>query len=181
MPIIFLVDFYIYRESVIGHDLEKGNLVARQYEFARLSIDPDQPKTRWAIYLLYGFVKKAMSERVTATLAHELTHFYMRLKGVSHFQDIIRMLLQGKSDFEIYQKQHEELTGFHELFEEPVRSLILKEEEEDSSSFARLAKEYCRNSRALSDQGFFETILGAEGAKKYLEEETEEEKRKLGL
>ncbi len=160
----------------------KGNLIAREYEFARVSIDPDEPKKKWAIYLLYDFVKRATPERLTATLAHELTHFYMRVKGVSHAQDVIRMVFQGKSDFEISQKKHEELAGYHELFEEPVRSLILKDEEDDKASInVTLAKEYCKDSRALSGQGFFDAILSVKRAREYLKSAAEEEARKLGL
>jgi hypothetical protein len=176
VPVIFVVDFYIYEESIIGKDPEKRSRVAQKYAFACLSVDPDLPKTKWAIYLLYNYVKKATSDSVTTTLAHELTHFYMRMRGVSHSQDILQMMLQGKSDFEIYQKEHEELTNFNELFEEPVRSLILTQEQEPfSPATGRLAKEYCRSARALSSSEFLEAILGPERARKYLDEQLHDE------
>jgi hypothetical protein len=95
LPTVFVIPFYPYVQSVIGHDPVRGDLIDRRRMDALTSCDADNPD-KWAIYLVYGLVKKAYDRLFMAILAEELTHFYMRLKGVSKAAEVWKLTIEGK-------------------------------------------------------------------------------------
>jgi len=177
LPTVFVIPFYPYIESVIGYDAQKGYLIERGRMNALITSDADNPD-RWAIYLTYGFVKKAYDELFMAILAEELTHFYMRLKGVSKGAEVADMVEKGKGETEIYKKKEEELKDYHLRFDEPMSSYI-QERERKSLPTPQQNREFCEGSKAIPQAKFLEAILGVDRANKHLEKEAERLAREL--
>jgi len=134
---------------------------------ALTSCDADNPE-RWAIYLVYGLVKKAYDRLFMAILAEELTHFYMRLKGVSKAAEVWKLTIEGKGQAATYDKKEEELKDYHLLFDEPVSSYI-QEAESKHLPTVQQGHEFCEGSKPIPQSKFLEAILGEDRAKKHLE------------
>jgi len=177
LPTVFVIPFYPYIQSVIGHDAQKGDLLERRSMDALTTSDADDPD-RWAIYLVYGLVKRADDILFMAILAEELTHFYMRLKGVSKAAEVVQMIEEGKGSTDIYDKKEEELRDHHLLFDEPLCSYI-QEAEQKGLPTLQQGREFCEGSKAIPQARFLEAILGADRAKKHLEKEAERFAREL--
>jgi hypothetical protein len=177
LPTVFVIPFYPYVQSVIGHDPVRGDLIDRRSMDALISCDADNPD-RWAIYLVYGLVKKAYDRLFMAILAEELTHFYMRLKGVSKAAEVWKLTIEGKGQAATYDKKEEELKDYHLLFDEPVSSHI-QEAESKGLPTVQQGHEFCEGSKPIPQSKFLEAILGEDRAKKHLEKQVEKLAREL--
>jgi hypothetical protein len=175
LPTIFVIPFYPFVQQVILHDPQKGDLIDRRSMDALTATDADDPDN-WAIYLVYGLVKKAYDRLFMAILAEELAHFYMRLKGISKAGEIIQMYLEGKGQAETYDKKEEELKDFHLLFEEPVCSYI-QEAKQKGQPTVQQGREFCEGSKPIPQDNFLEAILGSDRAKRHLEKQVEKLKQ----
>ncbi len=180
LPTIFVIPFYPYVQTAIGHDPQKGDLLERRSMDAVTTCDADNPD-RWAIYLVYGLVKKAYDRLFMAILAEELTHFYMRLKGVSKAAEVLKMIEEGKgTSTAIYDKKEEELKDHHLLFDEPVSSYI-QEAKRKGMPTLQQGREFCEGSKAIPQAKFLEVILGEDRAKKHVEKEAERLAKELRI
>lgn len=171
LPTVFVIPFYPYVQSVIGHDPERGYLVDRRSMDALIAPDADCPD-RWAIYLVYGLVKKAYDKLFMAILAEELAHFYMRLKGVSKAAEVLDMIEKGKGSAEIYDKKEQELRNFHVLFSDPISSHIQEAKRKGLPTLEQ-GREFCEGSKPIPQEKFLEAILGEDRARRHVEKESE--------
>jgi hypothetical protein len=176
LPTIFLTPFYIYVEEQITEGSRTGTL--RMVYVAETVPDPDDPEDRWAICLLYQFVKTAPEEVNVDTLAHELVHFYSRAKGVDHSLDVLVMTLQGKSSLDIHRVKEAETERAEELFDEPVRWTILTMKRERPPA-SEMERKYCQGCQRVNYDEFYRALLGEERAKASLDAEVEKMKKRI--
>lgn len=175
-PTLFVIPFYDRIESPVPG----GKVILRL--LASTSVDADDPYNKWAIYVPFNVIKNAPKEINIANLAHEIVHFSLRAKGLEALtpDEILQAAKEEKSSFEMYRMKEREVTNIEDLFEEPIRTMILRMEEEKTKHPDR-AKKYLADSPALTQDEFFDKILGADKAQKLFEEQFRRMKERLGL
>jgi hypothetical protein len=175
-PTVFLTPFYIYIEEPITEGSRTGTL--RMVYVAETAPDPDNPEDKWATCFLYQLVKTAPEELIIDTLAHELVHFYSRIKKVDRSIEIVIMTLQGRSSLDIYKVKEEETKETEELFYDPVRWTILTMKRERPSA-SEIEKKYCQGCQRVGYDAFYYRLLGEERAKAIVDAGVKEMKNRI--
>ena len=162
-PTLFITPFYVSAES------RDGEKTYRRHDLALTLVHPDDPKNRWAIFLTYNIIRNAPADFNMANLAHELTHFYSRVKGIDHTLGIIKAMKQDKSDFELEQITEREVKNKEELFREPIRSMLRKMEARHRKFTPEVAG-YLKDAPRVTDDEFYVIVFGRDGAKKLFQD-----------
>lgn len=179
-PTVFVVPFYMRIESRVGQATKILRMVGLT------SVDPDDPPKKWAIYVPYSVVKNAPMEINIATLAHEIAHFSLRAKGAEAFtpDDVLQASKMAKTaaerSFFLYWIKEREVSNAESLFEEPIRTMMLKMEEQKVRN-PEVAKKYLANMQGLTQDEFYTRILGHDVAEKVFEEQFRRMMKRLGL
>jgi hypothetical protein len=175
-PTLFVVPFYVRLESRVGN----ATLIIPMIGLT--SLDPDDPYNKWAIYIPYSVIKNAPKEIVMANLAHEVCHFSLRSKGVGTLpaNEILQAVKAGGSSVDLYWIKEREVSNIETLFDEPIRTMILKMEEQKAKD-PDVVKKYVANTPEITQDEFYDMILGGhQVAEKVLEEHSRRLKACLG-
>ena len=168
IPRIYVTPFYVFAESptVLNFAGKTRSVKLRINEVAMISVDADRPEERWAMYVLCNLIKKATEEVNTASIAHELLHFYRRPGKPSSITLKELTSMVGKSEVEKYYMKEKEVDQAEDFFEEPVKSMILKMEKEKSQLGS--GKKYTEGAEQVKSSDCLNRILGASRAQEFM-------------
>ena len=168
-PTIFVTPFYVHIASRVAG----GTIFLRLVGLT--SIDPDEPHSKWAIYIPYSLIKHAPKDINIANLAHEIAHFNLRARGIKAVtaHEILRATEEGKTPVETYEMKEGEVKNLNDMFEEPVRSMIAKMEKEQAKHPSAV-RNYLVEARGISQEDFYNRILGPTRAKEFLEKKIQD-------
>jgi hypothetical protein len=174
-PTIFVVPFYVRVESRI----DGGTMIL--HLIGTTSLDPDDPHDKWSIYVPYSVVKNAPRKINIASIAHEIAHFGFRAKGVEALtvKDIYQAVEEGKTSVDVYLIKEREVKNVENQFEEPIRTMILDMEQE-KVKHPDTVKKYLGDTPGLTQDEFYDKILGHGAAEKFFEERFQRIKESLG-
>jgi hypothetical protein len=151
------------RPNHLRHTILCSHRFSGQYHVSTVgltSIDPDDLHSKWAIYIPYSFIKHAPKDINIANLAHEIAHFNLRARGIRAVtaNEMLRAVEEGKSSVETHEMKEGEVKDLDDMFEEPVRSMIVKMKKQQKEHPSAV-RDYLMEAQGITPEEFYYMIL----------------------